>query len=536
MSIGMPTVLRVLALTLLSAATLRSQTPVAPTQGAAPPVPTLKLKAQLVVLDITVLDKHGHPVTSGLTKDDFVITEDKKPQRVLSFEPPEAHAASALRTDETSFGNIPATVFVLDELNVNFEQNAYYRISLRKYLEFQPSVLPAPAELMVVSAYNATEIVQGFTRSRDDLVAALDHVPAELPSPDIDPLDRLRKTFGALEGIALESMGANGRKNVVWLGTGVSFRNDQLSDRARASVNEYMRRLTNTLVEGRVTLHMIFPALEAYPAVEVFGDDRLKDRDADVTDPYGDLFNFRALAHETGGAIFANENFIDQVIAKVLDYGLNYYTLSYRPQSDAMDSKFRQIRVKMRDPNLRAVTKTGYYSPDQRESSDPQRQAFFQLAEAAQSSLPFDELHIVVDHIVRHPDAGTTEFALRITPKNIPWMPDDQGTSSTVLGLAAMSLAQRGAVLAYKTRSPGFRIATQDPAILSRRDLFTSVTLPMSRKTNHIRFVVRAMDTGRMGAVDVSRQAIDAAPEAPTPEPVIPPLQKHPAVQTPATN
>jgi hypothetical protein len=31
------------------------------------------------------------PVTSGLPRDDFSITDDKKPQRIFSFEPPESH-------------------------------------------------------------------------------------------------------------------------------------------------------------------------------------------------------------------------------------------------------------------------------------------------------------------------------------------------------------------------------------------------------------------------------------------------------------
>jgi hypothetical protein len=33
----------------------------------------------------------GTPVVKGLTKDDFTITDNKKPQRIFSFETSEAH-------------------------------------------------------------------------------------------------------------------------------------------------------------------------------------------------------------------------------------------------------------------------------------------------------------------------------------------------------------------------------------------------------------------------------------------------------------
>ena len=50
-----------------------------------PTTPTIKVTSALVFLDVTVLDKKGHPVVSGLTKDDFTITEDKIPQTIFSF-------------------------------------------------------------------------------------------------------------------------------------------------------------------------------------------------------------------------------------------------------------------------------------------------------------------------------------------------------------------------------------------------------------------------------------------------------------------
>src|SRR5215469_16557997 len=53
--------------------------------------PTFRATSALVFLNVTVLDKMGRPVATGLTKDDFTITEDNKPQPIFSFEAPETH-------------------------------------------------------------------------------------------------------------------------------------------------------------------------------------------------------------------------------------------------------------------------------------------------------------------------------------------------------------------------------------------------------------------------------------------------------------
>jgi VWFA-related protein len=83
--------------------------------------PTIRVTSRLVYLDVTVLDKRGHPVVTGLTKDDFVITEDKKPQRIFSFEAPETHIVDANATDDHRSGKAPVTIFVLDVLDSTIE-------------------------------------------------------------------------------------------------------------------------------------------------------------------------------------------------------------------------------------------------------------------------------------------------------------------------------------------------------------------------------------------------------------------------------
>src|SRR5580698_4568809 len=136
-----------------------------------PSVPVFRSTTTLVFLDVTVLDKKGQPVVSGLTKDDFTITEDKKPQSIFSFEAPEVHKLKTNRNGSPE-GSAPMTIFVLDLLNSSFEDFAYIRYSVQKYLEAQPAQMASPAEMLVIGD-ESLEVLQGFTRSREDLLFAL---------------------------------------------------------------------------------------------------------------------------------------------------------------------------------------------------------------------------------------------------------------------------------------------------------------------------------------------------------------------------
>ena len=75
-------VLPALGLLLLGAAPETPKTPQAP-----PPAPqsTFQTEVELVTVDVAVVDKKGQSVR-GLTRDDFVVTENDAPQTLTSFE------------------------------------------------------------------------------------------------------------------------------------------------------------------------------------------------------------------------------------------------------------------------------------------------------------------------------------------------------------------------------------------------------------------------------------------------------------------
>src|ERR1700753_112817 len=110
-------------------------------QGNTDTTPTLRLTTSLVILDVTVLDKNGHPVTNGLTKDDFSITDEKQPQKILSFEAPQEHVS--MGEDETGSSKAPMTILVLDQLNDSVEEFTPLQKAAHDYLAAQPATLPA---------------------------------------------------------------------------------------------------------------------------------------------------------------------------------------------------------------------------------------------------------------------------------------------------------------------------------------------------------------------------------------------------------
>lgn len=230
-----------------------------------PNIPTIHSTSSLVFLDVTVLDKKGRPVVTGLTQDDFTITEDKKPQRIFSFEAPESHTASKRSVDDSPNGSVPRTIFVLDLLNSSFEDFAFIRYSMQKHLEVQPPQLESPAELMVIGN-QSLELIQGYTRSREELLFAMKHLPTVLPYKQMNGAfygDRFVQSIQALQQIALQNHGIPGRKNIIWVGHGgPGLDTVALGGKTMDRLNQFIHRTTNMLVDARIGLFVIYPGLK----------------------------------------------------------------------------------------------------------------------------------------------------------------------------------------------------------------------------------------------------------------------------------
>ena len=496
-------------------------------QNANPTTTTLRVASNLVFLDVTVVDRKGQPVVTGLTKDDFAITENGKPQPIFSFDAP----ATGAKTAESA----PATILVLDLMNTPSADSAYVRDSIRRYLALQPKRLQSPTELMVLN--NTTlDLVQAYTHSRGDLVVALNHVPPATPyklgshqfGGWVD--QRLSQSIEALQQIALQNKGLSGRKNILWVGYGgPGIAIDPADPRYDKDLRFYAHGTTNMLVGARISLFLIHPGLQGGGNPDVFrieGERVQTGADLYGVDPFAGTINFGLFIHGTGGRLFSQRNDVDIAMTEAQELGSNYYTLTYQPKTGEDNGEFRKIEVVLHDPNLRAVTKTGYYAPEPTMKTDSNPYSvdpMYEIEEAAQSEVPFDSLGMSLVHVARHPDSETVELTTLLKSTHLRWQAMDDGRSAANITIAAVSLSKQRGILASRLRRLTIFSNSQDPAQLSASNTLVIITVPVPRRTESVRVVILAQDGGQAGALELEHKVLTSAPGSPTPEPQLQP-------------
>jgi VWFA-related protein len=518
----------------------------AKSQTASPTTTTIRVASDLVYLDVTVVDRNGSPVETGLAKNDFTITEDGKSQHIFSFDTPTgtetiAGASPAARPETVQVPNTTtaqkraATILVLDLMNTPSADSAYARDSIRRYLAKQTERLASPTELMVLNN-TALNMVQPYTYNRDDLLYALYRVPPETPYKlgsmqfgNQEWFDQnLAQSIEALQQIASQNRGQAGRKNILWVGYGgPSIPMNRGDPRWDEEIRFYVRGTTNMLVDARISLFLIRP--EALGSLTLNPDhaklskiDGSLAQNATNKDPFAGTVNFGLFINGTGGRFFGTRNDIDRAIAEAQELGSKYYTLTYQPQTRENRGEFREIKVALRDPNLRAMTKAGYFSPEVTTSGDStphHLDPMYQIEEAAQSGVVFDSLGMSLVHVERHPDSESVEVRTLLKSTHLRWQSTSDGRSTADITVAAVSLSKQRDILASRLRRLTIFSDSQDPARLAASETPVSMTVPVPHHTESVRVVVLEQEGGQVGALEVEHQGLVSAPESPTAEP-----------------
>ena len=151
------------------------------------------------------------------------------------------------------------------------------------------------------------------------------------------------------------------------------------------SINAQLRYLSDLLMQARVTLSVIGPALSASEAnlfnstltqggPQTLVDQTQTDANMSAFNNGDGVLKFFALSVASGGHSYSARNDIDAEIGRSVDEGGTYYTLSYRPTNASNNPKaYRKIRVTVTRPGLTVQTRNGYFAQPAQTAYSPRR-------------------------------------------------------------------------------------------------------------------------------------------------------------------
>jgi len=275
------------------------------------PVTTLHVKVNLVNIFVNVTDRNG-AIVPGLTRDDFSIFEDGRPQQIAIFDRQSAMPLNLTLAIDTS-GSV--------RKDMSFEATAARH--------FAQAILRPQDQMSVLQFATEVRELTPFTNK----ISVIEHGLGQLHG------DWATALYDAIS-IGSERLGRlSGRKVLVLVSDG--------DDTANTST--YADALEQALRNEVMIYSIIDVPIEASPGRDTGGEHAL------IT-----------LAEQTGGKHFyVNDGGLDKAFARVSDDLRTQYVLGYYPRNQEPGKLFHRIVVTIprAAPNeFNVRNKTGYYA------------------------------------------------------------------------------------------------------------------------------------------------------------------------------
>jgi VWFA-related protein len=395
----------VTAVVLLTVASApRAQAPAGQTRQ-----PVFRTGTELVLVNVVVRDKSG-AVVRGLTRDDFTITEDDRPQTVTSFDFEELDKADAVLTEPDAQRVVlppkaaprqadaaPAPVAAPVKVDMRGRRLIvlFFDLSSMQPEELGRAVKAAhdyvdtklsPADLIAVASFSTSlQVVQDFTADRDQLGEVIDGFggvngagfedggngstedtadngnafAADDTEFNIFNTDR---RLDALQTLSDELSGIDQKKSVIYFSSGMSQQQDN-QVQLRRTVDRANRANVSIYAADMRGLQALVPGGDATQGsrrgTSIFSGASQQNQ---ISSQASSQDTLTTMAEDTGGRAFFDSNTFGQVFDKVVNDTSAYYVLGYSSTNPNRDGRFRRIKVKLKRQDLKLEYRSGYYS------------------------------------------------------------------------------------------------------------------------------------------------------------------------------
>jgi VWFA-related protein len=393
------------ALRLIITLTLAAWTAMPRAQSGPPAGQVFRSGTELVLVNVVARDRGG-AVVRGLSRGDFSVAEDGKPQTITSFDfeeldapqqaqepaasdpplllapPRPAVPASPLEAAKADMHGRRLIVLFFDLSSMQPEEVERSVKAARDYIDHRLS----PADLIAVVSFSTTlRVDQDFTADRDRLAAAIDTYGGADgqgfeagATPDDDTADNgtaftaddtefnifnTDRRLDALQTLADQLAGIEQKKSVIYFSSGMSQQGSDNQVQLRRTVDRANRANVSLYAVDMRGLQALVPggdastgSLRGTSAFSGASTRNQFDRLAQSQD------TLTTIAEDTGGRAFFDTNNFTGVFDRVVKDTSAYYVLGYSSTNAARDGRFRRITVKLKRSDLTLDYRSGYYA------------------------------------------------------------------------------------------------------------------------------------------------------------------------------
>jgi len=515
---------------------------------------------QLVIINVSAKDKGGNPI-ENLKPSDFTVTEDGKPQEVKVFEyqrleesplPPPAPALAARPAPQPASPAEPAAPVAAPAVQPTITPakpgEIRYKDSrlLVLYFDFQGmptddqiraqqgalkflSTQMTPADTVAVMSYTGElKVLQDFTTDRDVLARVIRKLVVGEASEMANTVsDESAEDTGAaftaddsefnifntdrqLTSLAsavkmLSSLPE--KKALVYFASGVARSGIDNDAQLRATINAAIRSNVAIYPADARGLVATAPAGNANRGSGGGAGNRGNFSGGAGRAMAGNLQGSQdtlyALAADTGGKAFLDNNDLSMGVAQAQRDIASYYILGYYSGNTAMDGKYRRIKVQL-SGNLSAKLdyRTGYFASKQFKqfnSSDRERQ----LEEALMLGDPITDLTVALetDYFRMAQDRYYVPLSIKLPGADLE-LAKRGGAQSTRLDFIGQVRDSKGRLAATVRDFITVKLTADTAAELTKRTVAYDAGFALQPGSYTLKFLARENETGKIGTFE----------------------------------
>ena len=540
--------------------------------GTQPPPPvTFKTEVNYVEVDALVTDNQGTFV-AGLSKDEFEVLEDGKPQKIELFTEIDIPVERTERflynqrviPPDTKTNRDPFQgrlyIIVLDDLHTNALRSTLVKRAAKQFVEknFGANDLAA-----VVTTSGQSTAAQEFTSDPRLLTRAIDKFigqklrsrtlerldeynrqrSVQQPSTGdtgastqqkiLDPLDfergfKARQALTTVKNLANYLSGVRGRrKALLFFSEGIDYPiHDVFDSRSSSDVLYETREAITAAARANVNFYTIDPQGliglpgDAIDITSVPEDNNLRLNQQGMMDEVRTAQDsLRTLAEETGGIAMVNQNDFAKGFDNIVKANSKYYVLGYYPPSDQKrDGRFHKITVRTTRPGLRVVARKGYASPkgkapEEREKGGDSKTSAV-LKETLNSPLQTSGVGLTVAAAAFKGSAPNNSIALaiEIDPTRMTFK-EEKGLFLNKLELSFFPVDDKGKPLKGTTTDLDLKLKPQTYQMIQAFGFRVNPRIDLPPGRYQVRIGARESGAGEVGSVFYDLEVPDFAKE-----------------------